>query len=161
MRLVIKTLLRLLLCATIAHSCSFPDLVLTSTTDHQNWNKQNPALFTFVSTKPPHDIKIIVRHTDRFAYQTLPLVVTTTLNDKTYFTDTIAITLCNALGKWNGQKQGNTFNVIAPYRANVTFPHSYKQSDTITIAIAPANPPLANIHLVGIQITNAKPLFKP
>lgn len=76
-----------------------------------------------IDTASNYNLFVNVRHTDRYEFNNLWLVISTTYPDSSIRQDTVNVKLSEPEGKWTGIcSDGICYNSV-PIQSNFTFPH--------------------------------------
>jgi gliding motility-associated lipoprotein GldH len=120
-----RTLVLFVLAALVMSSCN-RNVVYSeykTFTDNQ-WYVKDKAVFDLdiEDIQTPHNISLMVRHSDSYPFRNLFLFVTTKYPDGKMLTDTMEVVLANERGEWDGTGMGDIFDFKIPVKKNVRFP---------------------------------------
>lgn len=111
-------------------SCQSHTVVYHSfhTLPHDGWNKSDTLTFSIPTENLPTGncaLQIEIRHTEKFAYRSLWMVVYQNAEDSTHFVaDTLQCVLADEKGRFLGPGLNHYYQMSFPLKT-VTLPHTY------------------------------------
>lgn len=146
-----KRLILLTILAVAFASCS--RVIFSENYDlHDGWPKDSVLTFDFEIEQAPatHQVEIVVRNNDEFAYQNLWLFVETESENGNVQRDTVQFFVADALGRWTGSGIGSIFENRFVYKPKFRFKTIGNQR--ISIQHALREDTLFGLESVGIRI---------
>lgn len=125
---------------------------------NKGWHQDSALTFTFdiEDTTQAYNILLHVRHTERYPYQNMWLIIDRLSRDTIahqtsfYPTDTIEFYLADNRGVWLGNGRNGIMDMPVLYENTIRFPH--KGCYEITLRHGMRTDYLQGVHDVGVQV---------